>query len=87
MYNVGDVVRVRPDLEKGGLYGGFLAVDVMQRLAGKNVTIVSKHHFLDEVYYKVRECRYNFTNEMFLLLSEPELPLDDSEFDLSEVIM
>ncbi|MCY9737547.1 hypothetical protein M5X17_27980 [Paenibacillus alvei] len=39
LYNAGDVVRIRHDLEVGRLYGNLLFIDDMKDMLGKNVTI------------------------------------------------
>lgn len=89
MFNVGDIVCVRPDLKEGEHYGFFFCNEEMEQLAGQTVNIIAKLRYEDVGidYYKIRQCPWNFTNEMFLSFVNYDLPLDDSEFDLSEVLV
>lgn len=62
MFNVGDVVTVRSDLVTDQSYGADSFVEEMRCMLGKSVTI-------KEIYgnkYKIKECGYNWTNEMFV---------------------
>lgn len=64
-YNVGDMVRVRPDLTNDIIYDGVYAVDNMERLSGKMVKIVEIID--DSIYdmYHIENSRWMWTNSMF----------------------
>ena len=69
-YKVGDRVRVRSDLEGGEVYGLDYATSVMAEFSGKVVTIET---LLIIGKYRVKECGYNWTDEMFAGLAEEPL--------------
>ena len=66
-YKVGDRVKVRSDLEYGKVYGLDYATSVMAEFSGKVVTIET---LLIIGKYRVKECGYNWTDEMFSGLAE-----------------
>ena len=75
-YKVGDRVKVRSDLEYGKVYGLDYATSVMAEFSGKVVTIET---LLIIGKYRVKECGYNWTDEMFSGLAEE--PIIDIEFE------
>lgn len=89
MLNVGDIAHIRPDIKSGVYYGLFMCNSEMARLAGQCVTIrsVRKVPGASIPYYRIHGMEWNFTDEMFLSFDNSDLPLDDSEFDLSEVLV
>lgn len=89
MLNVGDIVHIRPDIKSGVYYGLFMCNSEMARFAGQCVTIksVRKVPGASIPYYRIHGMEWNFTDEMFLSFDNYDLPLDDSEFDLSEVLV
>lgn len=65
-YNVGDMVRVRPDLTNDTIYDGVYAVDNMERLSGKMVKIVEIIDDPTRDIYYIENSRWMWTNPMFL---------------------
>ncbi len=61
MYKVGDIVRVREDLERHKSYGYYYATTEMAKLAGRKVTIEC---VLDDAY-RIKEMGLYWTDEMF----------------------
>ena len=61
MYKVGDIVRVREDLERHKSYGNYYATTEMAKLAGRKVTIEC---VLDDAY-RIKEMGLYWTDEMF----------------------
>ena len=61
MYKVGDIVRVREDLERHKSYGNYYATTEMAELAGRKVTI---ERVLDDAY-RIKEMGLYWTDKMF----------------------
>lgn len=68
-YNLGDKVKIREDLLDNEWYGAYAFSREMTEMKGKVVTI-------ERIIfggYKVKECSFNWTDEMFESLLEPAI--------------
>jgi len=64
MFKVGDMVRVRKDLNSNNIYGGVNFVSEMLEYRGKVFKIESKLGHLDNVYYLKDGRRWTWSDEM-----------------------
>ena len=74
-YNVGDVVKIRRDLNEGTLYGRWCVVEYMLEFAGTEATI----ECVEEDHYMLENIQCRWTDEMFSGLAEPKY--FEAEFD------
>lgn len=73
-YKVGDKVRVRKDLVCGEQYGELFVRDSMCNICGETVTIDTIY----DRFYRIVECEYCWTDEMFEGLVEDELTAEEA---------
>ena len=90
LYQVGDVVKVREDLEHkpyymdNDKYNYANAVDEMIALAGKYVTIEEQYRFANSARYLIKEDHgvFYWTDEMFSDYAEEEtIPVPNVDYD------
>jgi hypothetical protein len=96
-YSQGDRVIVRPDLEENthyymddqGLGFSLPAIDDMLKLAASEVTIKDINSYLSNSYYRIGECDYGWTDEMFLGLADEvsdQPDFEPSDMSLEELL-
>lgn len=66
IYNVGDQVRIRPDLKVGENELGVYVNQDMVRMAGKTARIVSPVRLFPPITYKISGSCYNWTELEFI---------------------
>lgn len=82
MYNIGDRVAIRPDLEEFGVYGGVGVAPEMVEMGGEEFTIFTIDEFDNGSIriYSTKENQWSWTDEMLLpVIKEQPLDLADSD--------
>jgi hypothetical protein len=65
-FTQGDMVRLRDDLQLGGVVGGVQYEYLTENFAGEVVTIKEARKVEDSYWYKIQEMPFTISHEMIL---------------------